>query len=379
MKYCFNNIELKSIQVTNKLGTPGIVILLPVTRENPESRLKWEKAIRIAEASKAKSLVILDKTPLSSATDFFFENRYQDFLDVYIIKRFPKEAIYDSQGILTLDENLWILQLHDDDEWDGALNLPSDPQDRFMYTPKFYMTENGKSQERVWAESPPARINFTLIPNRVWNKFTEFIRLQGGHVAGSADSTLNTMARLNCEQAELLTFSYHYDTHNWTQKNHSKNHLKELAFQDGWEDLSSPEIAVLNRTIDAITALYFISESIDSASFTKSQSEILREFQVSPKKLMVIWIRRLPLLVTVSLLNQIQKQSSRERGRDSITYKLNSRLKVDGILISSDKVKSVKDVIGLIDILARAGNRKLLRKRFAAWHRILEPILKSLD
>ena len=64
MKYCFNNIELKSIQVTNKLGTPGIVILLPVTRENPESRLKWEKAIRIAEASKAKSLVILDKTPL---------------------------------------------------------------------------------------------------------------------------------------------------------------------------------------------------------------------------------------------------------------------------------------------------------------------------
>ena len=321
MKYCFNNIELKSIQVTNKLGTPGIVILLPVTRENPESRLKWEKAIRIAEASKAKSLVILDKTPLSSATDFFFENRYQDFFDVYIIKRFPKEAIYDSQGILTLDENLWILQLHDDDEWDGALNLPSDPQDRFMYTPKFYMTENGKSQERVWAESPPARINFTLIPNRVWNKFTEFIRLQGGHVAGSADSTLNTMARLNCEQAELLTFSYHYDTHN----------------------------------------------------------EIFSEFKVSPKKLMVIRIRRLPLLVTVSLLNQIQKQSLRERGRDSITYKLNSRLKVDGILISSDKVKSVKDVIGLIDILARAGNRKLLRKRFAAWHRILEPILKSLD
>ena len=198
-------------------------------------------------------------------------------------------------------------------------------------------------------------------------------------MAGSADSTLNTIARLNCEQAELLTFSYHYDTHNWTRKNYSKNHLKELAFQDGWEDLSSPEIAVLNRTIDAITALYFISESINSASFTKSQSEIFSEFKVSPKKLMVIRIRRLPLLVTVSLLNQIQKQSLRERGRDSITYKLNSRLKVDGILISSDKVKSVKDVIGLIDILARAGNRKLLRKRFAAWHRILEPILKSLD
>jgi biopolymer transport protein ExbD len=128
-----------------------------------------------------------------------------------------------------------------------------------------------------------------------------------------------------------------------------------------------------------MTALYFISEGIDSASFAKSQSEIMKEFQVSPKKLVVIWIRKLPLLVTVSLLNQIQKQSSRERRRDSITYKLNSRLKVDRILISSDKVKSVNDIIGLIDILARAGNRKLLSKRFAAWHRILEPILKSLD
>lgn len=243
-----------------KIESEGLVILFPITRVSEQAEKKWLQIVELCNESRIASLVVIDKTPKQEATTFFSTQQFAHNHSVYVLIRQSKEAIYDSQKYIKLAPNSWIIQLHDDDEWDGRLQLLDTTDVLTAFQIPFHVGSKAKHLTSQVYNELPARINFTLIPSLIWNRFTNFIESQSGHIAGSADATLHMIVHDTCLISNNLEFKYYYNIRHWKNDSAGKRHLTELSRQDGWKQFSSPEIAVLNRSIDNLAALSYFAD-----------------------------------------------------------------------------------------------------------------------
>ena len=259
MKFSTQLITQGKLHVENTSNQPQIVLIFPITRVSPENTSRWVQLLSIANDSLLSSLVIIDKTKLGEATQFFSTPNLLKNTNIFILRRPPTEPIYNSQAFITIDKGMWIIQLHDDDQWNGVLKLPKDALGLELFSTNFMLMNSKEQGHASWLNSPPSRINFTVLPSEVWNRFTKFIDSQDGHVAGSMDSTLNLVSRIFCTQRHLPDFEYTYDDRHWASRRHATKNLKALARQDGWGNFSGVDIALLNRTLDGISAINFFA------------------------------------------------------------------------------------------------------------------------
>ena len=368
MIYLFNKSSY--VQVGNTTHSPNIVVLLPITRTTIKAQKNWLKILEILDNSKVSSLVILDKTPNEEATTFFKDSFRFEFMDLYIIRRPPDEPIYDSQKFITLDRGLWILQLHDDDEWDGSLSIPENAQDFDLFTTNFYVINNSKSEYIKWENSPPARINFTLIPSQIWNHFVKFIDSQGGHVAGSVDSTLNLVSRLICFRKSLSSFSYYYDDRHWRNRSNASKNLINLAAQDGWSELASVEIQIMNRNIDNLVAVSFFQEFISTKTQSVITSELLRSFRPSLKRRLITLLKFSVYTICKVLVYFLEKINTLIYFKQ-ISYYLESRQKLYRLVMKSWKIRKSTDILKLIYVFENSIQHPSLSARFVFWKSIL--------
>jgi hypothetical protein len=86
----------------------------------------------------------------------------------------------------------------------------------------------------------------------LWNSFTDYIAAQGGHIAPSADSSLNLIARRRYSHERLTGFRYSYSARHWDNKKRIGIELKKLSTNDGWGPLSGSTAAVLVSQMDRI-------------------------------------------------------------------------------------------------------------------------------
>jgi len=365
LRYIYEENLPGEIFIRNTTRKKNLVVLLPVTRVGDMNIRNWERILQVIAKSEVMALVVLDKTPLAEATEFFSNYGNSINSDIYLVRRTPGEAIYDSQSVVTIDRDLWILQLHDDDEWGGVLSLPSDPKDFELFSPNFILVGKHGSEVQGWELSPPARINFTALPASVWNRFTLFIRTQGGHAAGSMDSTLNLMSRLICEYKALETFDYKYNNRHWENQKQAKGNLEKLAREDGWENLSSEEFQLLNRRIDALSALIFFHDLMPGR-IENERLTLIRDFKLSRKKRIHLRTRFLVYLIfkyTVSV------KLFRAENSDAIERQnfIRNRINVDRLTLLSTKVRTQRDVMNLVKLIQASGEFPLLKKRFEFW------------
>jgi hypothetical protein len=365
MIYEYNDVTLQEVFVANPNGKQSFVVLLPVTRTGPENIRNWERISGIIQNSEVSALVVLDKTPFGEATEYFSKHVRFSHADIYLVRRKPGEAIYDSQSVVVIDSNLWILQLHDDDQWEGVLSFPFSPSGMQLFSPKFVISGKHRNLPLDWTLSPPARINFTALPDSVWNRFTLFIRSQGGHAAGSVDSTLNLVRRLICGYAGLEEFTYTYDNRHWESQRRAKHNLEKLALEDGWGFLASEEIQLLNRRIDALAAVEFFKDLMPYDS-KRTESSLLLDFGLSFKKRIHLRLR----LLHNSLLERIFAFSFIE-GLDSLVatkqIKITNQITIDKLIIFSTKVESRQDVLCLVNFIRDLGDFPILVSRFNFW------------
>ncbi len=362
------------VLVRNRRGINGIVLLLPLTRVNAQSKDKWGEVVLLAKRSNIQALVVLDKTPNKEASLYFSDNFKSNDIDLYLLQRNSTEAIYDSQAFIRIEDKLWIIQLHDDDEWNGTLKVPSDV-DQTVFFETAFLSRNGKSKTRIATEvSPPARINFSLVPAPVWNRFIEFIHEQGGHIAGSADATLNLATRLSCSKADSDDFEYIYDNRHWNGSHSSSQHLMRLAKEDGWGRLASPEIAVLNRTIDNLCVLSYFRDLLTPQEIATQKLKLLSAIRPSKKKyIFVVWRQRVLRLFSDSYKFVMQKGLKRQQA--DIPEKILSRLTVDLMVIKSYQVKNLDQALNLISNLPIP---VALRERFIFWDKWLSRLNNHL-
>jgi len=297
----FDETNIQTIKIVNQGTAPGVVVVLPMTRVKENSLRNWERIFQIAESSNLLALVLIDKTPFKQATTHFLNARLPSTTQVYILQREITEDLYDSLLSISIEGNTWIMQLHDDDFWSGTIELPSDAKQNEIFPVNFSIREKSTLNYLDWENSPPARINFTLVPRKFWTRFTEFASAQGGHLAASTDYTLNLIARLTCDKRNNLDFDYIYDASNWKKRTLQRSQLNRLSRIDGWSNLSGTDIQLLNRTLDALSCLYFFKSSMSHESFQIEVKKLQTSLKLSlrRKTFIQVWISILVLLVPI--------------------------------------------------------------------------------
>jgi hypothetical protein len=350
--------------------TPNAVVLLPITRTSSEAQANWRKILEILGKSDVSSLIILDKTPNEEASTYFSESFKFEDLNLYIIRRPPTEPIYDSQGFVSIDSGLWIIQLHDDDVWDGTLNIPNDAEELEMFTTRFYLNSKDLVSETSWEKSPPARINFTLLPHRIWNQFSQMISDQGGHVAGSVDSTLDFVARASCKVSHLSSFTYVYNNRHWEKRLEASNNLAVLAAEDGWSFMSSVDIQLLNRSIDRITAIEYFAPHLPSETIDACRAESFNLLSLSSKRRHLISIR-LQLQMCTLLLSSVLKIVTIGDVSSTVRDRIKRKILTYNFVLKSCESKDKEELRTHIRHLREKNLIPRLEKRFIFWEELL--------
>jgi hypothetical protein len=164
--------------------------------------------LELVENSEISTLLVIDKTERGSATDYFMNHFELQNKALYILQRTIRDTLFDSVGEITLDDNMWIIQVHDDDRWSGKISLPDDPIPGVVYFSNFYLHSESRGAIEITDYSMPNQIVFSLVPSIIWNKFSKIVQDQKYHVAGSFDFILNLMAQLSCEFKYQPGFKY---------------------------------------------------------------------------------------------------------------------------------------------------------------------------
>ena len=353
----------KKFFVQNISGNPAIVLIFPITRDGPGSLTKWESAISFINESRIDTFIVIDKTSKGTATQYFMENFNLEDKNLFVLPRSIKESHYETLGQITLDNNFWIMQLHDDDDWSGHIKLPEVVDLQASYFSKFFMV--GKSNEIIekFGFTTPGRVNFTLVPSRIWNQFANFIENQNYHVAGSLDSTLNQMVQLSCKLVPIPDFSYYYDNHNWETRKSSKSSLTKLAANDGWGDWVSIDIALFGRLLDNLSSLYYVKDFVTQLDIKEAHKSLMEHFNPRLRRRVLLKFEILLLRSELILSNTLGLGIDRIDWAGLAEQRLNRAL----FIRNSWAVKNLDQVIKLVESLEATNHFSILQYRFRFW------------
>lgn len=370
MKAIYLKRGARTLFLQNNSSEPEIVLISPISRFDASSREKWRTVLEFFGESEIKILIVIDKTKLGSATDYFMKHFEFANKQLFVLPRSIKDTLFDSVGEIVLDNNMWIFQLHDDDNWSGKITLPERSNRETVYYSDFYLYSESSGFTKCLDFSVPNRIVFSLVPSILWNRFSKLIQDQNYHVPGSFDFTYNLMARLACKFEYRSGFIYEWKDHNWNSTKNSKNHLIGLAQRDGWKDWSSPEIANFNRSVDSFVALNYIDDLLSKDALMTEIVRSLTSFQPSNGK------RLKYLLITPPLIGRaiIQKGYFALLGKDSKNRIQQKQVSLHRFILKTWNVRTIKNLVGLINELELMHDFEVLQTRFMFWRLALNQL-----
>lgn len=317
--------------------------------------------------SKVVALVLIDKTPFHQATDYFADREAEIFADLVILQRPRNEPTHDSQSLIMLENGLWIIQMHDDDEWEGRLEIPIGTNEKTIVRTNFFLVSNGANTNVTDQNWPDCRSIFSLLPSKVWNRFARLISEQGGHVAGSIDSSLNIAVSLIEPKLMSSSFIYFYDNRHWDSRKLSKQHLVRLTKEDGWGDFATIEMSLVSRAIDGIASLIFFSDLYPDVDFKMQIEKWISA--TKPHILRIYWKRiKIFFLVLCKIFLRVggphNLANLQQSCSDSILYQR--------ILVSAWHAKEIQDYLKIVEVLLKLQTLPLLQSRFYFWQRELK-------
>jgi hypothetical protein len=255
------------------------------------------------------------------------------------------------------------MQLHDDDAWDGSIALPDMVDPQAAYYSQFYVKHQKDRMSEEKGFSYPARVNFILVPSRVWNIFSRIIQDQEFHVAGSMDSTLNLMVQVSCYLEPIPNFAYFYDDHNWAGRLASRRSLIDLTKKDGWGKWATVEIALFGRLLDNLSSLSYVAEIAKEGAVTATLESLIQQFK--PKFRRRIFIR-LQIAILKSIIFSRLLSLINFKG-NALSIEVESKLSRIEFIRNSWYVKQLGDVIDMIEKLEEINVLEKLKTRFSFW------------
>lgn len=364
MKTIYHKREDQPLLIQNPTGEPGIVLVFPITRDVGETPAQWKAVLEFADRSDIGTLLVIDKTERHSATDYFMKYFALDSKSLIVLPRSIKDTLFDSVGEIVLDKNMWIIQVHDDDSWRGKITIPSTIAAETVYSFDFYLHSETKKIVQIEDYSMPNRIVFSLVPTKIWNKFTKLVRDENYHVAGSFDFTLNRMAQLACKFEHHSGFEYFWKDDNWDTSKNAIAHLTRLAESDGWKEWSSPEIANFNRSIDSLASLNYLKDMLSPTAVESEISQLIKGFSPSTKRKLKYRVLN-PALWAEIILRSILLSKKERNGQRLL--RLQKQLNLYKFIEKTWHIKTIEDLIDLIVYIESLNSFEKLHTRFQFW------------
>ena len=339
-----------------------IVILFPMTRTGEHSIFRWESLIDTVNLSEVSNLVLIDKTKNFVATDYFIQAGERIIPNLIILQRPLSEAIHDSQKSIRIQEGSWIMQFHDDDDWNGTLEIPKGIDSNSVLRTNFTVVSGMKHIEIADLTWPDCRSIFSLLPAKLWNRFTDLIHKQGGHVAGSIDSSLNLAVNLMATDQLIPNFTYIYDNRHWSTRRSSAMSLAKLTIEDGWKTFPTIQMSLVGRAIDGIACLIFFEEFYKTEELRIKLNQWIADSKPNKLRILTMSIHYLNLCAVNNILKIFPKRVSAfaiERCQLSINY---SR-----IILSAWNAAEVHEYLSVIENLIFFETSPVLQVRFAFW------------
>jgi hypothetical protein len=361
MKFQVFKDDVTKLLIHNKHRVPGVVLIFPITRPPSPRNESWQNFVRLIQESKVHSIVIIDKTQFQTATSFFLEQDLDLDCYSYIVQRDPSEGIFDSQKVISLDPNLWIIQVHDDDSWLGGISLPDQVSEKMIYVP----TIRSGNKEYVVSESigVPAHTLFSLIPTNLWNGFIEYIHAQGGHIAPSADSSLSLIGKLHYEHERLEGFKYTYSDRHWDNRRRIKSELTKLTKMDGWGELSGTTSAVLTAQVDQICFTLFVANREAESINRLNINALIKQISSSKKSKL---FRFIPPLLEVNMTERVVEFVKATKDI-SLLHNLISQILLSWLGLKVSRVHDLSTLNELLKQIRTLNLSDLLNKRLDYW------------
>lgn len=267
------DIEKEGVFVRNINKIRTCVLLLPITRTDSKSREKWKNTLELLKSNNEVIVVIIDKTSNLEVSNYCKSHYHDIYNRLYVLCRPRSESIFDSQKYVTLDSNLWITQIHDDDKWLGLPTVPPDAQefDVFVFNTN-KISSSALSQQIISGKLRTQEIIFGAVPSRIWNEFVGYINTQGSPVAGSLDSTLYLLCDVFGKIKMRDGFSYSWAPNNWRDRSAAIYHLQNSTRIMGWGRYSGVNASLVHRALDQIAAFSFCATKFGQ-SLTKTEIE----------------------------------------------------------------------------------------------------------
>jgi hypothetical protein len=252
------NFSSSNVFIRNIDGRHKNVLMLPVTRSNSHSQQNWQNTLKLLNTRDDIIIVIIDKTPDLIIYDYCKMNYTNFENNLYVLGRPRTESIFTSQSSVTLDRNLWITQMHDDDTWVGTPFIPHDanPNDVFVYNLSKSPIAEFESKIQK-GNLPTQEVIFGAIPGIIWNVFSEYVKIQGEPAADSLDSTLYLLCDVFGHIRVSTDFTYSWSAKNWTVRRKAISNLRESTNAMGWGKHSGVNASLIHRALDQISAYSF--------------------------------------------------------------------------------------------------------------------------
>ncbi len=343
----------------------NLVVLFPMTRSIKLNSGRWEKLISTVNESKVGTLVLIDKTENHHATDFFVEHKKFITSELVILQRPRDEPTHDSQTFIRLEHGLWILQMHDDDDWNGSIVLPLDLNEMTILRTQFTVVDGRKSVIAQNFNEPDCRSIFSILPAPVWNHFAKMIQEQGGHVAGSIDSSLNLVVSKLEPSILIHNFNYIYDNRHWGTRRKANRQLRKITQEDGWGRFATIEISLVGRTIDGISSLIYFSSFLNKEQFESQLATWIKSTKPRTLRLRVKFIQLTFLRIWIRLL---KVTGMAKNLLDTIEHKYIYH----SVLLKSWTGRDAEDYLEVVGLLLQQNSLASLYPRFSFWKAQLE-------
>lgn len=259
------------------MNQPRLVLLLPITRDNLTSRY-IDGIESLVSSPISKRVIIINKTENDLGGIISRFRKRDENLECSIVYRERNTGIFEGFMGISIQENEWIMQIHDDDEARGQIKT-FNPRSRYCYflphRPKSVtsMIMGGNSNEWV----------FSAISSFFWNTLICYFDYIGQAPLPSSDYTMNTLINVLGVRKQFNDYSYKYSPTNWKPRA-KQEHLRNILIQNGWGYFANSRIATLNMKIDALAFFAFVisldhSQEINSKlrqSIETQEREILK-------------------------------------------------------------------------------------------------------
>lgn len=343
------------VKISNLKGINKFIFLFPIRNFDLSIKSKLDKYITTLTQFSNIEILILDKTNnnnLNNYLKFYFNYSFQ----IKSIKRPFNESTFDSQKLIKLDINCWILQIHEDDSIEELREIC---KFYFIQDETIYLNVLNQFHDPL-ASNNPNRYIFSFIPSKIWNLFVDYLRIQNSHISYSADLILSDLVTTFTKKYFFSKIKYIYtDRWNFFENFDRKNHVVNLTKLDGWNILANKFVFIFNARMEYLVYIKYFSKLSNNPSYLGKMNLVIRELNKT-YRFKYLWI------ITYFICHKVLKFGYIQRLTIFIKIKYTSC-----IIYQCISLKKPEDFIPLIKSLKQVPNLNILFNRFDFWINIL--------